>query len=926
MPFDSAFTSGQLESLRGTASVAKSFRAAQYLSVCPSDNVYTGRINQATIQAPVPELITDGGSGTLANVRAGMRVLFSHTSDRDDYYFETIVREGVTATLLKINPAGGVGFADNDYYFIVNDFPAETIYPRSIQDVPVPGWDLAWRKLRPIIKDIPPVSVGYVASGNLSFAYAPTVQAAADGATISTYLWEVPAGITFSSGSSSTKDVTLQVVSGDSYWVHFTATDSNGVASTFHIHIWAHNDAYPPELLEIGSWELEASIPIDPLQGAGSGFNGSIAAFDGADTLLDRTLICIWQRAYYNETLTNIGSSGNVLFSGRFRDEDNSMGYDDLSGQQDGVIRFGLEGVLAQLIQRFPPIEILDDANPDNWNQVKDLTLWRAIRLCADEYSTVTSVYPLGFDSIAETYRVPGRVTQGGDLLNSLSDLAMQINAVVQANGLGEVEVARRGNMVDSAARNAMPTIIDLDKRDYHRIISLTRDYTQQVGVLFGDGGSFNTSTGESSAFDVQAPSGQPGIGAADGQLPRQVLASDSSEDVQRTELTTRAGHGLAAQQTPVVLRVLMANGYHGLTPAVDQWYTWTLGADETVSGRIYTTATRWWLRSIRLTGDPERGEIEAECEFVRETSGQAGEIIDHPILDLGEFPGDLGELIDFPDLPPTADDDVSLGGLPVSQSCISGQNVIDYSRSLGGLKTIKKVSINYTASANVGQNNLVQFGTASIPPITRGTFNTLAGTHTVEFDFNGSVVAENIRVYMYGDFAGCTETITLNSVDVTFVGEGNWQEIFDFTQAMGGWEARDIGGTYPPGALYVSGAGWSSPEPASGGPGVYYRDPNIEINFDERTVTRIIVYYNITRGNRDAINPDQIKSPVGTALFNGSDSANGDLVMDWIGSAALTFILVRLDVSNKSNLVDVSGNAVISKVIVEGLGDNPFR
>lgn len=865
MPFDSAFSSGQLDSLRGTNSVAKSFRASTFISVCPATNVYTGRINQTDpIQAPVPYFIYDGGSGTPANVREGQRILFSHTSDRDDYYYSTFIRLDPTSDTMYINPAGGVGFADNDYFFVVDDYPLELIYPRAINGLPVPGWELAWRALRPIIKDIPPVSVGVTTASTLSFSYAPTVQAAAAGATISTYLWEVPSGVAFTSGSSSTKDVTLAFDAGASYWVHFSATDSNGNTSTFHIHVWAHNDAFPPQLLESGSWSLEASISNDPLSGAGTGFNGQIVAFDGADTLLDNTLVCIWQRAYYNETETNIGSSGNVLFAGRFRDEDNSVQYDDLTGQQDGQVTFNLEGPLAQAVQRFTLLEMLDNPAPSDWNQIEDCTLWRVMRLCADEYSTLTSVYPLGFDSIADTYRIPGRVTQGGDLLNSLGDLAMQIASVVQANGLGQIEVAQRGVMLPSADRSSLPTIVNFDNRDYRRILSLNRDYMQQVGVLFGDGGSYNPTNGETLVFDVQAPAGQPGNGAEDGQLPRQVLSAELSEDVVRAELAERAGHGLAAQQAPIVLRVLMADGYHGLTPAVNQWYTWTLAASETPRGRVYTTATRWWLRSIRLTGNPETGEIEAECDFVQETSGQAGEIINHPILDLGEFPGDLGDLIDLPDLPPTSDDEVSLPGLPLTDSCVSGQNVVEYIQSLGGMKTIKTVEINYTASGNAGGTNVVQFSTAIIPFITKGTFTTLAGTHTVVFEFNGTVTGENIRVFMYGDFAACTESVTLNSVNVTFIED----ELLDsFTVPGNASAGTNSAITLIEGVLYrfnISGL-------ISFNSGVDYRDPY----WDSLGITYLgaTFYVNDISNRPDPINATFNEDHIYNFLFTGLGS-----------------------------------------------------
>lgn len=951
MPFDSALTSGQLDSLRGTSSVAKRFEAMTFLSVCPSTNVYTGRINQATISAPVPELITDGGSGTIGNVRAGMRVLFSHTSDRNAYYYSTIVRDAVTATLLKINPAGAVGFVDNDYYFIVNDYPAEVIYPRSIQDIPVPGWDLAWRNLRPMITNLPSVVAGYTSAATLSKAFAPTVQAAADGATISTYLWEVPSGVAFTSGSSSTQNVTLAFDAGTTYWVHLTVTDSNSISSTFHIHVWAHNDAYPPELLEIGSWELECSVPSEIMQGAGSGFNGRISAFDGADTLLDKTLVCIWQKAKYNGTETNIGSSGNILFVGRFRDEENSTNYDDFTGQQDGQVSFTLEGPLTQLVQRFPPIEMLDDATPTDWNQIDDCTIWRVIRLCADEYSTFTSVHGLGFDSIAETYRIPGRVSQGGDLLNSLADFAMQINAVVQANAAGMVEVARRGVMIPSADRAVLPTIANFDKQDYRRIISLSRDYVQQVGVLFGDGGSYSSAAGTSTAFDVQAPAGQPGNGPNDGQLPRQVLASDQAEADQRTELSQRAGHALAAQQSPRVLRVVMADGYHGLTPAVNQWYTWTLAANETTRGRVYTTATRWWLRSIRLSGNPETGEIEPECEFVEETSGEPGQIIDHPILDLGPYPGSLGELIDLPNLPPTEDIDSEVdlpdfGALPVGavcsvtkicSACSAGKHYIDgwWALDGDGPRTIKTVTINYTATAAVtAAFNVLQFRLSGEFFVTRGKWKTASGTNSVTFNFNGSVVAEDLRVVMYGDYAACGDSVTLNSISVTYIDEDiDWVRTYDLNHASWPeWTNEAIApNTIAVAGAFVNGTGWTHSDINVSTGGVS-RGLRIKLTHAGMEVKYILVKWRGTSG-------DTIASGLGYGVADfdtgsvvwffvvnpGPDNQVFFVEREWEGPAVTTGVFyAQFDIDAAGVVGDLIGNVALEYIELRGRGSPP--
>lgn len=632
MSFNSALTAGNYTSLRGSASVSPSHSGTLYVSACPNNNVYTARVNQASFSSSFAQVAYDGGSGTLANVRIGMTVIVSHTNDKKAAFFVGRIRKTPNASFLFINETSAP-FADNDYIFVIDDYRIWDKLARFVDPALYPDYDVTFRQLLPRIYGLKSAYIVATDGSDGTFSFAPSVSASTSGASISTYLWEVEDG-TITVGSSSTQNITATFPPGFR-WVHFTATDNGGRASSRHIPIWVHDSANPPSPLEIG--DLEWSATVD------EGFSGSLPAFNGIDTILDNTLIVAWiDQERYNGTLTNIVD--NIVLLGRFRNEKSSTTYDD-AGQQDAITRFDIEGPLQTLARlEINPVEIIAQSSPDAFCEIKDCTPWREAFLVLSEFSTFHELHSVDFDSGDATYADAGVTVPLGSLLNGINSNLFSLNAQLQMNASGKSEGVRDGMMIPTASRSSLVTVANWTTADILGI-DYEHDEVNVIGRALASGGSYNTTSGKITTTNSIAPGVAQDYPDGSTTLDRQVLAANANKANAAAELNVRNGHWLARAQGYDTLIVNHPDGYWWLTPSQNQWYTFTLDGSETARGIILTTATRWTLTEIRGTYNFERGTIDVQATYHKETSGSAGQTIVYPAQSASPF--------SLPTLPP---------------------------------------------------------------------------------------------------------------------------------------------------------------------------------------------------------------------------------------------------------------------------------
>lgn len=635
MSFNTALTSGQLESLRGTSAVPPSHSGRLYVSACPNTVVYTANVNQITFGTSFASFTYDTGSGTLANVRVGMTIMVSHTSSIYDAFWVGRIRLAPSSTVFYINETSAP-VADNDYVFVLDDYRIWDKLARFVSPTLYLDYDLAFRQLLPRIYNLQSAYVVMTDGADGEFDFAPSVAASTSGATISTYLWAVGDG-TITAGSSSTKDITATFPPGFR-WIHFTATDSGSRATTRHIPIFVHDPDNMPVPLEIGDFDWTASIE--------EGFSASVPAFDGIDTILDNTFVVAWIDAErYNGTLETIVS--NIVMLGRLRTEISTTAFDDV-GQQDASTRFDIEGPLQTLGRlEVNPVEMLSQTSPDAWCEIKDCTPWREAFLVLSEFSTFHELHSIDFDSTDTTFADLGVTVPLGSLLNAVNSILFSINAQLQMNGSGECEGVRDANLIPTASRSSLITVAGWTTADIMSI-DYQHDQVNIVGRSLASGGAYNTTSKKLTVVNSIAPGIAQDYPEGSTSLDRQVLTANQNKAQAAAELNIRNGHWFARAQDFDTMTVDHMDGYWWLTPAQNQWYTFTLDGTETARGTIFTSSTRWFLSGVTGHYSLQDATFDIQCVYKRETSGTAGQTIVYPPQPITPI-----TVPDFPPLPP---------------------------------------------------------------------------------------------------------------------------------------------------------------------------------------------------------------------------------------------------------------------------------
>lgn len=612
MSFNTALDSGQYNSLRGTTSASPSHQARISLSLCPNTVVLSAKVNQVTFPASSVQLGYDGASGDYTDIRLGMTVLVSHVDDAAQAFFTGRVRLAPSGILIYINETSAP-FANDDYIYVIDDFRVWDVLPRAVNGVERPDYEESFRQLLPRIFGLKGAYADEAVSGVLELDFAPNVDPATDGATISSYLWDVGDG-TITVGSATTKDITVEFPPGFRN-VQFSATDSGGRTSIRHIPVWAHDDTYPVTLLDHG--DLEVTLSVD------EGPSGSVTAFAEIDDVLPNTLVCAWlDNEQYNGTAGHIFD--NIALLGRLRREDNQTSYAD--AQQDATTRFEIEGPLQQLARlEVTSQQIENDLTPTAFNQVDTLTVWREIHLLLTEYSTFCELHSLDFDDTSDTFREKAIGTQQSNLLEVTNALANGINARLQMNAAGEAEVVRDGVMIATADRDGLVAVADWSAIDVLSF-SIGRSHVLTVGRVDSSGGSYNATSKKVTPALAVAPGIAQNYPEGQQRLDNQVLAADQTLAEAETEIAERSGHALAKAQERDELTIAHPDGYWWLTPSLNQWYTITLDGSETARGIVLDTDTRWQLVSTTVTHELETGTRTVQAVYRRESIGTPGQ------------------------------------------------------------------------------------------------------------------------------------------------------------------------------------------------------------------------------------------------------------------------------------------------------------
>lgn len=623
MGFHAALSGSQLTKLRGATDTVPTYAAAQYLSLCPNTTVFAARVNQATFTASFADITYDTVTvGSFGAIDAGQTIYLSSTNSIRDAYFTGRIRKAADATKVYLNETS-VAIADNDFIFVVDDFRLWDKLPREVSNVQRKDYEITVRAIPPIVNGLQSAYAGIVSGSpaGLTIAFSVTGLACTSGATISSYAWTIETGMTVTAGSASTASVTIRFDAGF-YWLKLVVTDSGGRTITRWTPIWA----VPADL----SAQVALGFTGSQISGDESGWNASIEAFTGIDSVYDGTLCVIWDVETYNGAEGSIQT--NVKFVGRLRTEE-TTGDSDENYSYLLKTQFEIEGVASQMARlEMRPIAMRWKASVTKWDEITNLTVWRAIVHVLHEHSTYFNLHDLTFDSSDNTFLAKILSTQGGSLYEVVGDLAGSLTGKFETEPSGKGQIVRDARYLTTAQRAALTTVADWTTQDFMSL-SLSVEHVELVGRVEGSGGSFNASIPGKRVvpFLSIAPGAAQAYPTDRTQLTGQILAANAVKVAAQLEINQRTGHHYALSNGADELTITHPDGYNWLVPSANQWFTWTLDTSTNLRGRAYTTANRWLIRSVSITHDNERGTKEVEAAYVLETAGTPGQTFTLP-------------------------------------------------------------------------------------------------------------------------------------------------------------------------------------------------------------------------------------------------------------------------------------------------------
>ena len=162
---------------------------------------------------------------------------------------------------------------------------------------------------------------------------------------------------------------------------------------------------------------------------------------------------------------------------------------------------------------------------------------------------------------------------------------------------------------------------------------------------------------------------------------------------------------------------------------------------------------------------------------------------------------------------------------------------------------------------------------------------------------------------------------------------QDTWSHTFDFTINDGGWVARNIWGTGNC-AVYSSGNGWASQDVNDGIAG-YRRLVSIELpDFGDTFITKVTMHYNLSgfaygsgQGSQLGLAVAKFKDTVlvDQAITNMDGLANGTNLTR-VNDADDTADQLKMFLQSSIYTTAIyAGTPLITKVVVEGTGTNPF-
>jgi|GEM_PF-1450221 len=603
-----------------------------YLGIYKPNVIYTALLNGAPASTDMVGQITfDGGSGTLADVKAEMTLWVGTSAGARDLGICRI-RKAPSGATIYIGYTSEIEWVDNCHLTIV-DHAMLSKKPVLISagDILMDG-EHSYSDQHEEFDPVPVLSTHAVVW--LTGATVDVAFSASDswvyGSSISGYSWSAP-GASATSGTT-TATPTLTYNAAGYYRVTCTVTAANGKTSTAVRFVMVFDSTHKP-------YSAEIQDPSAEYDSGGWSFNARIFADADPTEIIEGALCILFAEDWYGSTKQSIGqmeNRENIICCGYIAGE--SIEWD----AEAGAVEFSVQGPHYWLKQiSASPVSINMAVNtPATWDVMPALTVDLALWHILHWRSNATAL--LNVTLTGDARYAPSLESMDGALWNQMEDIAWQkIFGRIGCDRFGRFYAVIDPQLIPQADRT-WATVMTLTKKDWSSRINIKRAAQRKLAMLSISGWVVDLTAAVSTLYSLAM--GHIHAQYGDSEIIDKLLAET------QTQFNTLAGLYLGWKNNELEFDITLAQNNRMVDLWPNQFLYVSLAAGDTPRGIAY--AGNLIPRSITLQSDRDAGCWSAEISCEAETFADLAVDGDIPAsTGVDEFDSSFPPLGDFPAL-----------------------------------------------------------------------------------------------------------------------------------------------------------------------------------------------------------------------------------------------------------------------------------
>lgn len=671
------------------------YQAFQFICVVPNEVVVQFNPSVAPSTAVYAEItVGDIIEGDMADIQQGQTVIFSTTADyQATEVFRTRVRKVSGTTTLYIGECSQQ-LTTADFVTVLNTYEVQEKLRKSET---LADWDITFRKLLPIETALPSA----VVLTNDVVAYSPTAnpQEMDNSATSSfTHTWASSNSNDTLDSGGTTNNPTFTLEAGSFRWIRYTFTDSNGNSNFRVIPVFTVPKDYDTPHIATGFVNESGDI-ADIAFDAELGWSATVLAWSGIQDLINKTYIVVASDEWYDDARQSIRT--NIDFVGFLQNENTPTRGDEAVGRMSETT-FAVESFGSQLArQNIAKIRTTRVSGaPTAWNQIQNPTPARMLTYHITEGSTLFHLCSMTIPADDTDFVGDDLSITGGKAYDDIRFITEVINAELQFDVNGKLDLCRNLNFLGDAARDAAPvaaTLTPADVLDY----AIDYDYSKTTASLTMNGGAYDSSADVYDLYEAIAPA-VARLGEGDPQeIGNQVLTTDSTAAEALAEISERASNFFAYNNPTPTLRATLKDEWHFIPPDIGSWWKFDIALVDTARGRVFSTDDRWQCVERTVSTNSLTGRRTVTAIFRHETQStgaiiRARQIQNDVNADIIYFPpvlppftgGDLGltdgewwdsmDVVSAPSDPTPPEENCELGGFRVPDGAYETDSVAE--------------------------------------------------------------------------------------------------------------------------------------------------------------------------------------------------------------------------------------------------------